>query len=278
MNPAPVGEAPAEIVLNRRLTSGIHMLRLRTAPGWGPALPGQFVQLQCPPDDLFGLRRPFSLSACRPSTDYTELEIVYGAVGCRTRALAAAPVGSKLPVLGPLGRPFTAVPGRKPVLVAGGRGLAPLLMLDDALSRTLPDGLILYGVRSADLAIPDVKSAYPIRAVTEDGSMGSSGTVIDLLDCLVRDGELDPAMIALYSCGPNAMLAALDRWALAASVPCQLSLETHFGCGFGICAGCAVPVRRSESDAGDDFGRYILACREGPVVDAGLVEWEGIHE
>ncbi len=278
MNCAPAAEVSAGIVLNRRLTPEIRLLRLRTDGPWGPALPGQFVQLQCPPDDLFGLRRPFSLSACRPAADHTELEIVCGVVGCRTAALAAMTAGSKLSVLGPLGRPFTPVPGRKPVLVAGGRGLAPLLMLDDLLSRTIPEGLILYGVRCGAQAILEVNSVYPIRVATEDGSMGSSGTVIGLLDRLVQSGELDLSAIALYSCGPNAMLAALDSWSLASSVPCQLSLETHFGCGFGICAGCAVPVRRSEADAGDDFGRYILACREGPVVEAGLVEWEGIHE
>lgn len=270
--------AQAEVVHNSRLVSGIHLLRLRVRAVWGPALPGQFVQLQCPPDEAFGLRRPFSLAACRQSGDCTELEVVYGVVGGRTRALTAAPIGSMLSVMGPLGRPFREVPGRRPVLVGGGRGLAPLLMLEEAWRPTRPDSLIIYGVRSAALAIPDVKAACPVRLIAEDGSTDPSGTVMDLLDSLARSGEIDPASIALYACGPNGMLAALDRWALAAAVPCQLSLETHFGCGLGICAGCAIPVRRPEGEPGDAFGRYIMACQDGPVVDAGVVEWEGVRE
>ena len=80
------------------------------------------------------------------------------------------------------------------------------------------------------------------------------------------------------------MLAALSRWSERYEFACQVSLETHFGCGLGICAGCAVPVRPLASPGGSDapppdaFDRFVFACREGPVFDARRVEWEGVRE
>jgi dihydroorotate dehydrogenase electron transfer subunit len=79
------------------------------------------------------------------------------------------------------------------------------------------------------------------------------------------------------------MLAALSAWSAGRDLPCEVSLETHFGCGMGICAGCAVPVRPDPAAAPGDpersaFERYVFLCREGPVMDAHRVEWEGVHE
>ena len=116
----------------------------------------------------------------------------------------------------------------------------------------------------------------------------------------IREGE-----DALFACGPNAMLAALASWVEGRDLPCEVSLETQFGCGTGICAGCAVPVRGRPAARGagqevpheaghgsgqvgsqdtgggrpaTDFDRYVFACREGPVFPAEIVEWEGLHE
>mgnify|MGYP000947971430 CR=1 FL=1 len=275
--PAPA-QAVARVLVNQRLTNEIHEIHLRLPLDWGPALPGQFVMLECPPAELFGLRRPFSLSACRRTDLGVDLEIVYGAVGLRTRALARLRPGDRVELSGPFGRPFTRLPGRVPVLVAGGRGIAPILMLAEAWAPEEPHGLLLYGVRHQAQLVPVLQPPYPLHVATDDGSEGFRGTVIALLDELCLTGVVRREECALYACGPNRMLAALAAWAAPRRVPCLVSLETHFGCGLGICAGCAVPVRPRPGEAGDAFHRYAFACVDGPVMDATRVEWEGLAE
>ncbi len=278
MNVSRPSPATARVVSNRRLTPEVFGLVLRLPSEWGPALPGQFVQLECPPRDAFALRRPFSLAACRSTELGIELSIVYGVVGLRTRELSRCHPGETLELIGPLGRPFTPSPGRFPVLVGGGRGIAPLLMLAETWKTDYPLGTILYGATTEARIIPVPDPPYVLHQATDDGSAGFSGTVVDLLEHLRKQREIIVDETALFACGPNRMLEGLARYSAEHGFPCQVSLETHFGCGMGICAGCAIPVRPAPGEAEDAFHRYILACREGPVMDAERVEWEGVPE
>jgi dihydroorotate dehydrogenase electron transfer subunit len=74
------------------------------------------------------------------------------------------------------------------------------------------------------------------------------------------------------------MLEAIAEFATAAGMPAQVSLETTFGCGTGICAGCAIPLAPREGEEEDAFRRYAFACTEGPVFDASRVDWSGVRE
>jgi dihydroorotate dehydrogenase electron transfer subunit len=47
---------------------------------------------------------------------------------------------------------------------------------------------------------------------------------------------------------------------------CIVSLENRMACGFGVCLGCAAPLRE---------GGYALVCRDGPMFDAAAMDWEG---
>lgn len=278
MSPAdrclPKTPSTAHVVSNQHLSGGIYRAVLRMADDWGPPIPGQFVQVECPPREAFAMWRPFSISRFRAASH--ELELVYGVVGLRTRRLSELSPGEELCLIGPLGRGFAAVDGRRPILIGGGRGIAPMIGLAEQWREAFPDGRLLYGARSRDLLIPIADPPYEVWLATEDGSAGFHGNVIGLLEAAIARGDLDPATIALYSCGPNRMLAALSAWAEPRGVPCLVSLETHFGCGVGICAGCAVPVKPRDGE--DAFARYRFACVEGPVMDGTRVEWEGVAE
>lgn len=267
----------ARVVGNHRLTPAIHQIRLRLSPGWGPPRPGQFVQIECLPERVFTLRRPFSIARIHRADLGTEIEIVYAVVGEGTALLARRRQGDQLEVIGPLGRGFRPFPGRNPVLVGGGRGVAPLLALADAFRADYPYGTVLFGARSEAQLFPLADLPYPVQIATEDGSSGFAGTVVDLLDRRFERGEIERDDSALFGCGPNAMLRALSEWAAARGLPCQVSLETHFGCGFGICAGCAVPMRDDGGAGDDEFGRYRFACIDGPVFQGDRVDWDGVR-
>ena len=189
-----------------------------------PGIPGQFFMLEAPGRLL---PRPMSLCQAPPG----ELAFLVDAIGPGTRALCALAPGEAIHVLGPLGNGFD-LDVSKPLLVAGGIGLAPMPYLAEALG-TPP---AIAGFRSdahaeAARLLPGVEVVVEPRLVTE----------------LLPDEHHD-----VLACGPEPMLDALR-----ALVPdAQLAWEAPMACGYGACYGCVV-----ERD-----GRYVRLCVEGPIL------------
>ncbi len=239
---------------------------------------GQFVQIACGAGDAFRLRRPFSVCGWRGLPDGGEISILFSVVGEGSAWLDARKSGDRVDLIGPLGAPFRTVPGRIPILLGGGRGVAPMLHFADQIAEALPDGMLLYGARDAHAIFPTEGCPYPVYRSTLDGSIGQKGTVIGLLEQMLSRGGIRADSAALFGCGPTAMLEALSRLAVAAGIPVQVSLETVFGCGTGLCAGCAIPLRAKPGAPEDPFGRYAFACTDGPVFDGAMVDWEAVRE
>ncbi len=243
-----------------------------------PPVAGQFVQIHCAPPGAFRLRRPFSVCAWQPGPGGGTLGILFSVVGDGSRWLDERRAGDAIDLIGPLGRPFRPLPGRIPILVGGGRGVAPLLLLAEETAESYPDGILLYGARDAASLFPAEGCPYPVYRATIDGSTGHPGTSVDLLRTMLEHGGIRAETAALYGCGPMPMLRALSQAAEEARIPVQVSLETIFGCGTGLCAGCAVPLRPREGEENDSFHRYAFACVDGPVFDGSRIDWEGVEE
>ena len=64
------------------------------------------------------------------------------------------------------------------------------------------------------------------------------------------------------------MMEAVAELCHAAAARCLVSLETPMACGIGICFSCVAKVR--QPDGGWDYKR---TCVEGPIFDAGKLEW-----
>jgi dihydroorotate dehydrogenase electron transfer subunit len=192
--------------------------------GLEPGAPGQFFMLEAPGRLL---PRPMSLCQAPPG----ELAFLVDPIGPGTRALCSLAPGDSIHVLGPLGRGFDlSVP--RPVLVAGGIGIAPMPYLSEAL-REPPALLGFRSEHHADAArlLPGAEVVVEPRLVTE------------LLPA-------DPGDV--LACGPEPMLEALR-----ALVPrAQLAWEAPMACGYGACYGCVVEVD----------GRYERLCVAGPVL------------
>jgi dihydroorotate dehydrogenase electron transfer subunit len=108
------------------------------------------------------------------------------------------------------------------------------------------------------------------------GRAAHHGLVTELaLAELDRAGRARPRLV--LACGPTPLLRAAALLARDRGWPCQVSLEEHMGCGYGVCKGCVVPVRLGEP--GSDSWRNANSCTEGPVFDAELIDWErfGAH-
>src|SRR5215218_8185061 len=92
-----------------------------------PGAPGQFFMLEAPGRLL---PRPFSLCFAPRG----ELAFLVDPIGPGTRAIASVEPGGRLTVFGPLGNGFR-LHVRKPVLVGGGIGVAPLPYLSEWLEQ-----------------------------------------------------------------------------------------------------------------------------------------------
>jgi dihydroorotate dehydrogenase electron transfer subunit len=125
---------------------------------------------------------------------------------------------------------------------------------------------VIYGAKIKDdlLMLNDLKNLgnEPI-IVTEDGSIGEKGTVVDALkDFLTHYSSLVPRL-SLYACGPKPMLESISKIAIDKGIKGYVSLEENMACGFGACLGCAVKT----------VNGYKRVCKEGPVFPIEEIVW-----
>ena len=231
---------------------------LSVADGDGPRPdPGQFHMLAAAERWGGGAdERPFlprAFSVARRHADGTP-DFVLEDVGPGTERLAELDAGDDVWLLGPLGRGF-APPrqGRRPILVGGGVGIAPLVIWQDALGAS---ALLLLGFRDAAHAEGVALVRHP-RIATDDGAVGHRGLVTELL---AAELGCDPRA-EVYACGPPPMLEAVRALCAEHDVPAQLALESGMACGFGACFGCVVPTRDG----------YVRLCVDGPVLEAATL-------
>ncbi len=242
-------------------------LDLRSPEVVRKATPGQFVHIRLPEADPAMLRRPFSIAGCDGET----LTLLFKKVGKLTYVMAGMKPGDTMDVLGPLGTgyQFDGTTVKNAVLIGGGYGVAPLLLLAKYLrDRRLAERIsLLVGARTADqLLWRDRLAKEPwlnSQFATEDGAVGLHGTVIDLCASLLSGIA---GSVRLYGCGPMGMLATLSkRWK---HLPVQVAVENQMGCGVGVCLGCVLPVHGAEG-----HGRFVRICCDGPVFDGRTIDW-----
>lgn len=189
-----------------------------------PGAPGQFFMLETPGRVL---PRPMSLCLAPPG----ELAFLIDPIGPGTRALCALRPGEAIHVLGPLGNGFD-LDVERPVIVAGGIGIAPMPYLQHVL-----------GGAPAMLGFRSELHAEAARLLSGAEVVVEPRLVTELLGS-------DPGDV--LACGPEPMLEAVR-----AAVPgAQLAWEAPMACGYGACYGCVVEVD----------GRYVRLCVEGPVL------------
>jgi dihydroorotate dehydrogenase electron transfer subunit len=176
--------------------------------------------------------------------------------------------GDGIDVLAPLGHGFPEPEQkRRPVLIAGGVGVGPILYLANSLAGHEPTPILILGARTAtSLPQIDLEPGVKLLTATDDGTAGYHGTAVALaqteLARIAEDAEL-------YLCGPHPMLAAGHSLAVQEDLPAWVAMEQMMGCAVGACMGCAIPVH-GES-------QYARVCTEGPVFRSTEVDWERVE-
>jgi dihydroorotate dehydrogenase electron transfer subunit len=251
--------------------------------------PGQFITVRC---GDFTLRRPFSVH----QVSSREIALLFKVTGKGTLWLSQRQTGDRIDILGPLGKGFSipSVIARHEVprqskhllLVAGGIGIAPLILLAQhassqhqltlihgasAAAQLYPVAMLRTGLfSSADKKqskLSPLPNGVQFIPVTEDGSRGKQGMATDILPDFLDWAD------QVYACGPVDMYKAMAEMSLRAKrsnlklKKCQVSLEVRMGCGFGACYGCTINTKRGLKQV----------CRDGPVFELDEIIWQELR-
>lgn len=250
-----------KVAENIPLNLQYHLIKLTLLSGKIPHVePGQFAQIRVDGGANTFLRRPLSINFI--DKEKNELSLLIKIVGAGTRQICALKSGDTLNMILPLGNTFT-LPAKKTaevLLVGGGVGIAPLLMLAEKLNRLgYGRSNILIGARTKNdlLQLSDFQRLGNVFATTEDGSFGEKGFVTQ--HTLLTSKNFDH----IYTCGPTPMMKAVATFANNQKIVCEASLENLMGCGFGSCLCCVT----------DSIDGNICVCTEGPVFNIKRLKW-----
>ncbi len=245
---------------NMKLGAGYH--RLTLVPEGKTMIPdmrpGQFVEVKAPAGDVL-LRRPVSIHDCRQGAEGC-LVLLIRNVGKGTESICDTRPDEFLDVVAPLGNGFSIpAEGRRPLLIGGGVGIAPLLYFAKALEKNGFKPAIIYGARNCDeLVAADAFAGMDLMICTDDGSAGFHGLVTAHPEAV--GGDYD----SIFCCGPMPMMKAVAHLAQKRGIYCEVSLENRMACGLGACLCCVEKTKENKN---------VCVCTDGPVFDINKLTW-----
>jgi dihydroorotate dehydrogenase electron transfer subunit len=255
-------EEKCVVVENRGIGKDYYLMKLESGYIAAHARPGNFIMVAASRTTEPLLKRPFGILSVEGSC----VLIYYEVVGKGTRLISGLRPGDAVNVLGPLGNSFPPLHAENILMVAGGRGIAPVYYaITNYTSDSSNKVFLLYGARSGkDLNLLDRIEALPLRKTflyTEDGSMGQKGLLTADIASIIQEHGIGVTI----SCGPEAMFEALSHTLKGLGTKNHVSMEALMGCGFGICHSCVVK-------GVDD--NYKKVCTDGPVFVMEEIAWE----
>lgn len=220
--------------------------------------PGNFAEIEVPnASDVF-LRRPISVL----DVDYelNTLSFYIKIIGKGTRKLAKLNTGQKVNIIYPLGNSFSINGTKNALIIGGGSGIAPFVLLGRKLKEKNANITFLFGARTKEeIVLTEEFSKYgEVISTTEDGSMGKKGLVTQHP---VFKGSFP--FDRIYTCGPDPMMKAVAKIAEEKNTDCEASLENMMACGFGACLCCV-----TETTSGN-----LCVCTDGPVFNTKVLKW-----
>ncbi len=250
-----------EVIGNRRINQEYVILTLKHPGKLPDMLPGQFAEVKAnnAPDSF--LRRPISIHDIDMANNLIKLLI--REVGEGTKSIGQTQVGNHLSLVYPLGNGFSMPASKeaKLLLVGGGCGIAPMLFLGRVLKSNGYKPEFLFGARNASglLELDEFNLLGKVYTTTEDGSHGTKGYVIH--SPVMR--TLNPDIDLIYTCGPDAMMRVVAKYAREHGILCEVSLENTMACGIGVCLCCVT----------DTVDGHQCVCTEGPIFDSKKLKW-----
>jgi len=247
------------VLANRRQTHDTVTLDLDVGDHATPFEPGQFNMVYA-----HGVGEA-AISISSSPGDRRSLSHTLRTVGAVTTALAQCNPGDVVGLRGPYGRPWPLSQAHDGdlVVVAGGIGLAParpaVAQALEQRSRHRRLILVVGAQTPADLPFSDDLEAWThddrieLHLTVDRAERGWRGSVGVVTKPLARL-DLDPERTTILTCGPEIMMDAVARAAIArgvASDRIHVTLERNMRCAVATCGHCQLGTE--------------LLCRDGPV-------------
>jgi dihydroorotate dehydrogenase electron transfer subunit len=261
------------VLMSNKRVGQYHQLIVNIGDSATLCKPGNFVAISVGGDtSRMILRRAFAISrVSNNSTFGGTMELIIAPHGQGSKWLCSQIEGAILDVVVPLGTAFGIPTEPVPVLlVGGGYGSAPLFGLAEVLNARGCRVDMLLGASTAGKIYAPMegkRAVNSLRIYTEDGSMGQMGRVTDPIAGLIADLKI----AVVYSCGPMAMLSAINAITDGTEVVHQCAVEESMACGIGICMTCVLPVADESGSVS-----MLRSCIDGPVMDGALVQWDKV--
>ena len=248
------------VIENKQLNKDNFLLKLQSTVPVSEIFPGQFVNIEIKDAQEIFLRRPFSVL----DVDYQNqtISLLVKVLGRGSKKLTETQIGIKISTILPLGKSFS-LPAKddRILLIGGGSGVAPMLFLAKICGLKPQNVHILIGAKSVSdhIDIEEYKSFGSFYYTTEDGTLGEKGFVTN--HPLFTDKLKE--FTKIYTCGPDPMMKAIGRMAIAKAIFCEVSLENMMACGFGVCLCCVEDTKTGHK----------CVCTDGPVFNVNDLKW-----
>lgn len=253
----------ASVYKQQQIAPGIYDMWINTTLA-RQAKPGQFISVYTQ-DQSALLPRPISI--CETDTANDRLRIVYRVAGKGTLEFSRYEPGYRVDILGTLGNgfPLEKAAGKRVFLMGGGIGIPPMLALAKEMKSASAVSVdVIAGYRDRALFLSEDLAKYaPVHVATEDGSVGTKGNVMNVIEAEGLEADV------IFACGPMPMLRAIRQYAAQKNIEAYISLEERMACGVGACLGCVVRTRDVDHHSHVNNARI---CTDGPVYEAQEVE------
>ena len=190
-----------------------------------------------------------------------ELQFMILEKGTGTKELCSMVQGEEAVLSGPMGNVFEAPEsegGKVEICIAGGGiGTAPVANFASSLKEKSYDFFASF--RSGSYALDFVRPRE-LFVTTDDGSEGIHGM---LSAALTAEKIREAGYKYIFACGPEPMLAYIQKIADETRVKAYLSLEHRMLCGAGACLGCTVETSKG----------LLRVCKDGPVFDSSIIHF-----
>lgn len=222
------------------------------------AKPGQFVNVYV---DGVLLPRPISIA------DYEEergiLHLIYRVVGDGTKIMANLKQNDKITLMIGLGNGFDLdANSKKPLVIGGGLGVAPLYYLTKELRKRNKDPKVILGFNSFSDQFIIHRYEILLNRYGDDykslevANYEKNGLLVTDYMTLPRFSKCD----YFYTCGPKPMLKAVCN---ISKTDGEVSMEERIACGIGQCKCCSIETNEGMK----------TICHDGPVLKKSLVRW-----
>ncbi len=238
-----------KLTVTSNTTIGDNMFKI-VLNGAETCVPGRFYFLRIP-----GIgEKPFSPSSVEP------LEFLVRTVGEFTKALEMARRGDGIFIRGPYGLGFREPQERKLLLIAGGTGVAPILMAARRWPEFMQGAFVGFSGNIEPSFRKELDTSLKPSHIVVD-SPGMVGGMVRELEMQVGSPRLPLGASDVYLCGPGPMTHAVQTL-LRGHIPMErvfLAREDIMRCGIGLCGSCATK-------------HGLRSCVDGPVMSLGMEE------